>query len=626
MVVLPSPGRMRRPKDPTEPAKPWRERLQEMRAAYSNIPGAFQLVWGADKRSTLLMAVLTLISAALPATQAWVGKLIIDSVIGSINRGTGAQAGLQATLPFLAFEFGLLLATAVIAQLRRLAEHVLNARLAHHINSAVIRKALALDLQYFEDASFYDKLQNARREADFRALGIINGSFTVAQNVITLLSFAAILLTFNPLIALILFGATIPSFVAQGRYSNLYFRLLTWRAPEARRMNYLEHVLTVDNTVKEVKLFGLGEPLLQRYNDIFWKFFHEDEELARRRSLISLVWGLVASASYYIAYAWIIYSAVGGLITIGSMTFYLALFRQSQGTFQGLFDNVNRLYENGLFMDNLFSFLKLAPQMSRADPPAAMPDHFRQGLEFRHVSFRYPGREDWALRDVNLQIAPGEKLALVGPNGAGKTTMIKLLTRLYDPTEGQILLDGTDLREYDLDELRQRIGVIFQDFVRYQLTVRENIGFGQIDRLEDGERVQDAAERGGADQVVAELPEGLDTMLGRWFEKGHELSGGQWQKVALGRAFMRDGEVLVLDEPTAALDAEREYEIFQRFRELTNGKIAVLISHRFSTVRMADRIAVIEDGHISELGSHAELLAYGGTYARLFELQAEGYR
>jgi ATP-binding cassette, subfamily B, bacterial len=597
-----------------------------MRAAYSNIPGAFQLVWGADKRSTLLMAVLTLISAALPATQAWVGKLIIDSVIGSINRGTGAQAGLQATLPFLAFEFGLLLATAVIAQLRRLAEHVLNARLAHHINSAVIRKALALDLQYFEDASFYDKLQNARREADFRALGIINGSFTVAQNVITLLSFAAILLTFNPLIALILFGATIPSFVAQGRYSNLYFRLLTWRAPEARRMNYLEHVLTVDNTVKEVKLFGLGEPLLQRYNDIFWKFFHEDEELARRRSLISLVWGLVASASYYIAYAWIIYSAVGGLITIGSMTFYLALFRQSQGTFQGLFDNVNRLYENGLFMDNLFSFLKLAPQMSRADPPAAMPDHFRQGLEFRHVSFRYPGREDWALRDVNLQIAPGEKLALVGPNGAGKTTMIKLLTRLYDPTEGQILLDGTDLREYDLDELRQRIGVIFQDFVRYQLTVRENIGFGQIDRLEDGERVQDAAERGGADQVVAELPEGLDTMLGRWFEKGHELSGGQWQKVALGRAFMRDGEVLVLDEPTAALDAEREYEIFQRFRELTNGKIAVLISHRFSTVRMADRIAVIEDGHISELGSHAELLAYGGTYARLFELQAEGYR
>jgi ATP-binding cassette subfamily B protein len=626
MVVLPKPHRVRPPRDDSEPAKPWRERLQDVRTAYGNVPGAFRLVWGADKRSTIVMAILTLVSAVLPASQAWAGKLIIDSVIGSINQGGGASAGLNAALPYLFLEFSLLLVSAVISQVRRLAEHVLNARLGHYINTAVIRKALTLDLHYFEDASFYDKLQNARREADFRALGIINGGFLVVQNVITLLSFAVILLAFNPLIALILFGATIPSFIAQGKYSSMYFRLLTWRAPEARRMNYLEHVLTIDNTVKEVKLFGLGEPLLQRYNDIFWKFFHEDEHLARRRSLISLIWGLAASASYYVAYAWIIFEAVGGRITIGSMTFYLTLFRQSQGTFQGLFDTINRLYENGLFMDNLFDFLKLTPQMARADRPVTMPDRFRQGLEFRHVWFRYPGREDWALRDVNLQIAPGEKLALVGPNGAGKTTMIKLLTRLYDPTEGQILLDGVDLRAYDPDDLRQRIGVIFQDFVKYQLTVKENIGFGQIDHLDDEVRVQEAAERGGADEVVAELPQGFDTMLGRWFEKGHELSGGQWQKIALGRAFMRDGEVLVLDEPTAALDAEREYEIFQRFRELTNGKIAVLISHRFSTVRMADRIAVIEDGQIAELGPHEELLARGGTYARLFEMQAEGYR
>jgi ATP-binding cassette, subfamily B, bacterial len=625
-VVLPKPQRMRPPKDGSEADKPWRERLQDFRTAYGNIPGAFRLVWGADKRSTVVMAILTLFSAVLPASQAWAGKLIIDSVIASINRGGDAWAGLDAALPYLVLEFGLLLASAVISQIRRLAEHVLNARLGHHINTAVIRKALTLDLQYFEDASFYDKLQNARREADFRALGIINGGFMVVQNIITLLSFAVILLAFNPLIALILFGATIPSFIAQSKYSSMYFRLLTWRAPEARRMNYLEHVLTIDNTVKEVKLFGLGEPLLKRYNDIFWKFFQEDERLARRRSLISLLWGLAASASYYAAYAWIIFEAVGGRITIGSMTFYLTLFRQSQGTFQGLFDTINRLYENGLFMDNLFDFLKLKPQMARTDNPAPMPEHFQHGLEFRHVWFRYPGREDWALRDVNLRIAPGEKLALVGPNGAGKTTMIKLLTRLYDPTEGQITLDGVDLREYDPDELRRRIGVIFQDFVKYQLTVKENIGFGQIDELDDDARVQYAAERGGADEVVAELPQGIDTMLGRWFEKGHELSGGQWQKVALGRAFMRDGEVLVLDEPTAALDAEREYEIFQRFRELTNGKIAVLISHRFSTVRMADRIAVIEDGQITELGSHEQLLARGGTYARLFEMQAEGYR
>ncbi len=626
MIVSSPRTQTRQPENNAEPPKPWRERLQDVRTAYANIPAAFQLVWGADKRSTIVMALLTLLGAALPISQAWVGKLIVDSVVSSVNLKIGPQAGLIAALPYLGIEFALILVGAVISQIRRLAEHVLNARLGHFINSTVIRKALALDLQYFEDASFYDKLQNARREADFRALGIINGGFLVVQNIITLTSFAVALLAFNPLVALLLFGATIPSFIAQNKYSKLQFRMLTWRAPESRRMNYLEHLLTVDNTVKEVKLFGLGEPLLQRYTDMFWKIFEEDEHLARRRSLISLLWGMIASASYYGAYAWIIYQAAGSLITLGLMTFYLTLFRNSQGTFQGLFDNVNRLYENGLFMDNLFAFLKLTPQMAVNEHPTPMPRGFKQGLEFRHVWFRYPGREDWALRDLSLSIAPGEKLALVGQNGAGKTTLIKLLTRLYDPTEGQILLDGVDLREYDPDELRKRIGVIFQDFVKYQLTAKENIGFGQIDQLDDDERLASSAERGGADEVLAELPQGIDTMLGRWFEKGHELSGGQWQKIALSRAFMRDGEVLVLDEPTAALDAEREYEIFQRFHDLTAGKIAVLISHRFSTVRMADRIAVVENGQISEYGSHDELLALGGTYARLFEMQAEGYR
>ena len=625
-MIAQSGTHARRPSEGAEPPKPWRERIQDIRTAYGNIPAAFRLVWNADKRSTIVMALLTLIGAALPISQAWVGKLIVDSVVHSINAKVGSQAGLIVALPYLGIEFGLILLGAVIAQIRRLAEHVLNARLGHHINSSVIRKALALDLQYFEDASFYDKLQNARREADYRALGIINGGFLVLQNIITLASFAVALFAFSPLIALLLFGATIPSFIAQNKYSKIQFRLLTWRAPESRRMNYLEHVLTVDNTVKEIKLFGLGEPLLQRYTDMFWKIFEEDEHLARRRSLVSLLWGMVASASYYGAYAWIIFLAAGGSITLGLMTFYLALFRNSQGTFQGLFDNFNRLYENGLFMDNLFGFLKLTPQMPVSARPVPMPQTLTRGLEFRNVWFRYPGRDDWALRDLNLTIAPGEKLALVGQNGAGKTTLIKLLTRLYDPSEGQILLDGVDLREYDPDELRKRIGVIFQDFVRYQLTAKENIGFGQIDRLDDTERLASSAERGGADEVVSELPEGMETMLGRWFEKGHELSGGQWQKIALSRAFMRDSEVLVLDEPTAALDAEREYEIFQRFHDLTAGKIAVLISHRFSTVRMADRIAEVENGQISELGSHDELLALGGTYARLFEMQAEGYR
>jgi ATP-binding cassette subfamily B protein len=391
-------------------------------------------------------------------------------------------------------------------------------------------------------------------------------------------------------------------------------------------MNYLEHVLTVDSSVKEVKLFNLGEPLLKRYSDAFQVFFREDVDLARRRSIISVGLGVLASLSYYGAYAWIVFVTIAGAITLGSMTFYLTLFRQSQGAFQGLFSNITRLYEHGLFMDNLFTFLALQPQMTQAAQPVPVPPRLQRGIEFRNVSFRYPGRDDWALREINLMIAPGEKLALVGPNGAGKTTLIKLLTRLYDPTEGQILLDGVDLRDYDPDELHRRIGVIFQDFVRYQLTARENIGFGHIDHLDDVQRIDAAAQRGGADDIMAVLPAGMETMLGRWFEDGFELSGGQWQKIALSRAFMRDGEVLVLDEPTASLDAEREYAIFQRFRELTTGKIAVLISHRFSTVRMADRIAVIEGGRITEIGSHAELLQRGGTYARLFEMQAEGYR
>ncbi len=610
----------------SQPNKPWSERWRDFRASFANIPRAFQLVWEAHRLGTIGMAIITLLAAALPISQAWVGALIVDEVVKAVNNGLSVQAGVMATLPFLLIEFGLITLSAILSQGRMLLEHMLNARLSHTINTAIMRKALALDLHYFEDAAFYDKLQNARREADWRALSIINTSFTMVQSSLTLASFAVGLLTFSPLIAVILFGATLPSFIAQTRYSNLHFRLLTWRAPEYRRMQYLEHLLTVDNSAKEVKLFGLGEPLLKRYQDFFWKFYKEDEHLARRRSLISVIWGIVASMSYYGAYAWIIWRTVEGAISLGEMTFYLTIFRQSQMTFQGLFYSTGQLYESGLFMDNLFGFLNLRPQMANPQNARKVHHPISHGIEFRNVSFRYPDRNDWALRNVSLHIRPGEKIALVGANGAGKTTLIKLLTRLYDPTEGQILLDGVDLREYDLDDLRAAIGVIFQDFVRYQLTARENIGFGQINALNDESRIVSAAERGGADEVMSILPQGYDTMLGRWFEKGSELSGGQWQKMALGRAFMRDSEVLVLDEPTAALDAEREYEIFQRFRQLTDGKIALLISHRFSTVRMADRIAVIEKGQLSELGSHEELLALDGTYARLFNMQAQGYR
>jgi ATP-binding cassette subfamily B protein len=494
------------------------------------------------------------------------------------------------------------------------------------MNTRMIRKALDLDLSHFENAEYYDKLENARREADWRALSIVNYGFYLAQNLITLFSYGVLLFRFSPWLALILFLATIPAFIAQNYYAELNFRVLSWRAPENRKLNYLEYLLTNNEAVKEVKLFGLGEPLLGRYADLFWKMLREDQAIAFKRSWASLGLGLLTTLTYYGSYAWIVWRALGAEITLGDMTLYLGIFRASQGTFETIFYGLSTLYENGLFMSNLFSFLELEPQMQVAANPHTIPHTVLQGLEFRGVSFKYPGREEWSLRDVNLTIRPREKIALVGLNGAGKTTLIKLLTRLYDPTEGQILLDGVDLRDYDLKELRQHIGVIFQDFVRYHLPASENVGLGQVELLEDRPRIIDAAQKSGAHEVITKLPDGYETQLGRWFAKGRDLSGGEWQKIALGRAFMRDCELIVLDEPTAALDAENEMRVFQQFRELTAEKMAVLISHRFSTVRIADRIYVIEDGHIAEEGTHEELLAEGKTYARLFTLQAESYK
>jgi ATP-binding cassette subfamily B protein len=603
-----------------------RETQGKTRDAALNVRRAFGLVWEAHRPSTVAMAACTLIGALLPAGQAWVAKLIVDAVVGAINGRVGSQAGLRAVLPLLGMEFGLLLIQSVVSQGRSLAEHVLHSRLNLSINTRIIRKALDLDLAHFENAEFYDKLQNARREADWRGLQIMNSGFYLVQNSITLVSFAALLLRFSPLLAAVLFLATIPAFLAQSRYAELNFRVISWRAPEARKLAYLEHLLTDYSAVKEVKLFGLGGPLLGRYADLFWKFLREDQVIAQKRSLASLGWGLLATLTYYFSYAWIVWRAAGGAITLGDMTLYLAVFRSSQNTFESIFNGLGELYENGLFMSNLFAFLALAPQMSTATTARRSASSAARGVEFRGVSFRYEGHETWALRDINLTIRPREKIALVGPNGAGKTTMIKLLTRLYDPTEGEILFDGVDLRQYDPVELRRRIGVIFQDFVHYHLSAAENVGFGQVEALDDRLRIQAASRKSGAHEVIEALPEGYETTLGRWFFGGRELSGGEWQKVALGRAFMRECDLLVLDEPTASLDAENELRVFQQFRALTEERMAVIISHRFSTVRMADRIYVLDEGRVIEQGTHAELLALGGTYARLFTLQAESYR
>jgi ATP-binding cassette, subfamily B, bacterial len=602
------------------------ERRVKIRDAAINVRRAFTLVWQAHPASALAMLGCTLVGAFLPVGQAWVGKLIVDAVVNSINGRIGAEAGLRAVLPLLVIEFVLLVAQSANGQARSLAEHVLHAQINLSINTRIIRKALALDLSHFENAEYYDKLENARREADWRSLQIVNGGFYIIQNVVTLISYAGLLVRFSPWLAVILFAATLPAFVAQSQLAELHFRVLTWRAPEARKLAYLEHLLTDYGAVKEIKLFGLGEPLLGRYASLFWKFVSQDRAIAQKRSLVSLGWGLLATLTYYGSYAWIVWRAVGGAITLGDMTLYLGIFRSSQNLFESIFYGLSDLYENGLFMSNLFSFLELEPQMKAAEHPRPIPPEIQHGIEFRDVSFKYASHDEWVLRNVSLHIHPCEKVALVGPNGAGKTTLIKLLTRLYDPTEGQVLLDGIDLREYDPHDLRQQIGVIFQDFVHYHLSAAENVGFGQIEAVDDRPRIVRAALKSGADAVISTLPEGYETTLGRWFSKGRDLSGGEWQKIALGRAFMRNCQVLVLDEPTAALDAENELRVFQQFRELTSDKMAVLISHRFSTVRMADRIFVIEQGQITEQGTHEELLAQGRTYARLFTLQAESYR
>jgi ATP-binding cassette subfamily B protein len=489
----------------------------------------------------------------------------------------------------------------------------------------ILEKAQTLDLRHFEDSEFYDKLTRARREASSRPLSLVMRSFGLAQNAIALISFGSLLWQFSPWAVVVLFLAGLPAFAAEAKFAGDAFRLFRWRSPETRMQMYLETVLAREDHAKEVKLFDLGPVLLERYRRIFEKVFREDRILTIRRDTWGFFLGLIGTAAFYGAYAWIAISAVRGKITLGQMTMYVLLFRQGQAAVSASLSAIGGMYEDNLYLSTLYDFLD-TPVDAATGTATQGPDP-GDGVCFEHVTFIYPGSAEPAVEDVSFQLRPGESLALVGENGSGKTTIIKLLTRLYLPSSGRITLDGLDLAEWDPGVLRRRVSVIFQDFARYQFTVGENIGAGDVAHFEDEQRWQDAAEMAMATDFVEGLPEGFETQLGKWFKDGRELSGGQWQKIALARAFMReDADILVMDEPTAAMDARAEAQIFEQFRELADERMVILISHRFSTVRMADQILVIQGGRILERGSHAELMDLQGHYCHLFSLQARGYR
>jgi ATP-binding cassette, subfamily B, bacterial len=603
---------------------------ERLRGSFPQTGKTLALVWRSSPGGTIALAILTVISAALAPSIAYIGKIIVDGVVAARSAaGPEAEAVLSRTVFWVAVELGLVAAAALVERALGLCRQLVGSRLGIDVNTKILEKALTLDLRHFEDSEYYDKLTRARREASSRPLSLVQENFQVLRNGLTLAGYSVLLLTFSPWLVLVLLAATVPAFIAETVFSGAGFRLRNRRAPEVRRLNYLEYVMANDEHAKEVKLFGLGSLLLGRYRGLAEQLFQEDRKLAVRRSGWGYALSLLSTAAFYGCYALIVLATVRSRLSLGDMTLYLVAFRQGQQSFQSILTAVGGMYEDTLYMSNLFEFLALpvGPSSNGTRPapgPAERPGE--EGLRFEGVGFRYPGAESWALRGIDLFIPRGQSLALVGQNGAGKTTFIKLLTRLYQPSEGRILLDGRDLRSWDEGELRRSFGVIFQDFNQYYFLLRENVGVGSVEHLEDEARLGQAVERGGARELVAGLTKGLDTQLGRWFQDGVELSGGQWQKVALARAFMREeADMLVLDEPTAALDAEAEHAVFQRFRALAQGRTTIVISHRFPTVRMAGHILVLENGHIIEQGTHASLVASRGRYAQLFELQAQGY-
>ena len=622
-IPLGRAGRMQ----PGNRPETWRGRFQAMR----HVPRLLKLVWQTASRYAVGVVMLRLLGGAIPIGMLWIGKLIVDGVVAAVEgRAAGVPADWHYLALLLAGEFGLALLATVASRTSSLLESLLGDLFANETSVRLMRHAAQLDLEQLEDADIYDRLERARRQTVGR-LALVTLLLGTVQDLVTLASITAAVAIYVPWLLLLLLVAVLPSFLGETHYASLGYSLVFSWTPQRRQLDYLRYIGASDISAKELKLFGLSEFFVGRYDKLSREFYEANRRLSIKRSTVSVALNALGTLGYYAAYAIIIYLAViqyhspAGIITIGTLTFLAASFRQSRDLLQRVLLALAQVYEQSLYLDDLFGFFEIVPRMRLPEAPLPVPMPIRTGFVFDNVGFRYAGQERWAVQGLSFTLAPGERLALVGENGAGKTTLAKLLVRLYDPTEGRILLDGVDLREYDVESLRRNAGVIFQDFVRYDFMLSENVAVGDINRLDDEALVREAARRSLADSV-AERVGGYERMLGRRFEGGADLSGGEWQKVALARAYMRDAQLLVLDEPTAALDARAEYEVFLRFSELTKGKMAVLISHRFSTVRMADRILVLEAGRLIEEGTHDALVAAGGVYADLFQLQAAGYR
>ena len=602
-----------------------RARLRETASLVQHARRTLAIVWQVDRGLLLVLIVCQVLDAVGLVGIAWVGKRLIDAVLAAAQAAPPRPVSVPLT--WAAVELGLVAGRALVSQASGYTQLVLRSKLGLHINLIILEKAAAVSYGKFEDPEFMNSLTQARREASARPLDLVQQTLALVRHGITLAGFAALLVALGGWAVVVLVITAIPPFVAEARHGQALYLLQRARTQKNRKLFYLEAVLTTEQTVKEVKLFSLGRWLIALYRDVQIGFHAEETTLAKRRGIESFLLGLFSMIALYATYGFIVAKTVAGALTLGSMTLYIGVFRQGQQTLQSALSAIARAYEDNLFMTNLFEYLGVPD-----DEPE--PEVFPQGsssldkaprVEFDRVGFRYPDAERDALSDVSLVIEPGETIALVGRNGAGKTTLIKLLVGLYRPTSGRILIDGADVAEMSAAELRGKIGVIFQDFARFQFSAGDNVGVGWLPARNDGDAIDQAINAAGAEEVIQRLPKGLETPLGRAFG-GDDLSVGQWQRIALARAFMRKSRLLILDEPTAAMDAEAEHEIFQRFRDLKASRTALLITHRFSTARMADRIVVVEGGRVVEVGTHAALMSNNdGRYAKMFRLQAEGY-